>query len=293
MRADPPGTVRAAGAVLWRAADDGPQVALVHRPRYDDWSFPKGKVERGEHILRTAIREVWEETGVWPVLGRRLPTVRYDREGRPKRVDYWAATGDHGAFTPGEEVDEIAWLPLAEAEARLSYPHDAWVLRAFSAGPLRTAAYIIVRHGMAGEKRSWRDDDLLRPLDAQGRAQAAELDDLLACFGPTRVISSATARCLQTVLPYASRIGARVHGEWAVTFGTSKRAGERFAELLADGVPTLVCTHGELVPELIGRAYEELGADPPKDRGLRKGGFWVLHVAGRTLASAERHRTLP
>ncbi|MCO6004785.1 NUDIX hydrolase [Actinoallomurus purpureus] len=290
MTPDPPGTIRAAGAVLWRPGPDGrPLVALVHRPRYDDWSFPKGKVDRGEHVVRAAAREVWEETGVWPVLGRRLPTVRYPRQGRPKRVDYWTATGDDSPFVPSDEVDRIEWLPIADAEERLAYEHDLTVLRAFAAGPSRTTPYIVLRHSSAGEKRDWQEDDLLRPLDGRGRAQAQRLDDVLACYGPTRVISSATARCLETVLPYASRTGTDVRTDWAVTVGTSKAPGDRIAELLADGLPILICTHGELVPELVTRACEELGAPPPDDAKLPKGGFWALQAADGALASIERH----
>ena len=291
MTPDPPGTIRAAGAVLWRPGPDGrPLVALVHRPRYDDWSFPKGKVDRGEHVVRAAAREVWEETGVWPILGRRLPTVRYTSHGRPKRVDYWAATGDDSLFVSGDEVDRVDWLPVGEAKECLTYEHDLTVLREFAAGPIRTTPYIVVRHGSAGEKRDWQGDDLLRPLDARGRAQAECLDDVLNCFGRARVISSATARCLETVLPYAARTGADVRIDWAVTVGTSKAPGDRFAELLAEDVPTVVCTHGELVPEIVSRTCEELGAPAPDDPKLAKAGFWVLQVADGTLASAERHR---
>jgi 8-oxo-(d)GTP phosphatase len=287
---DPPETIRAAGAVLWRPGPGGrPLVALVHRPRYDDWSFPKGKVDRDEHVVRAAAREVWEETGVWPVLGRRLPTVRYPRQGRPKRVDYWAATGEESRFVPSEEVDRIEWLPFAAAEERLSYEHDRGVLRAFAGGPLRTTPYIVLRHACAGQKRDWQEDDLLRPLDERGRAQAERLDDVLTCYGYARVISSATARCLETVLPYASRTAVDIRTDWAVTVGTSKAPGDRIAELLADGVPAVICTHGELVPELVVRGCEELGAPPPEDPRLPKGGFWVLQVADRALASAEHH----
>jgi 8-oxo-(d)GTP phosphatase len=287
---DPPGTIRAAGAVLWRPGPDGrPLVALVHRPRYDDWSFPKGKVDRDEHLVRAAAREVWEETGVWPVLGRRLPTVRYPRGDRPKRVDYWAATGDESRFVPSDEVDRIDWLPLGQAAERLTYEHDRAVLEVFAAGPLRTTPYIILRHADALEKRDWQDDDLLRPLDEEGRAQAQRLDDVLTCYGPTRVISSATARCLETVLPYASRTGSEVRTDWAVTVGASKAPGDRIAEFLADGVPVLICTHGELVPELVSRACEELGASPPEDPRLPKCGFWVFQVADGALASTEHH----
>jgi 8-oxo-(d)GTP phosphatase len=292
--ADAPEPIRAAGAVLWRPGRRGPEVALVHRPKYDDWSFPKGKTKPGEHVLRAAVREVWEESGVWPVLGRRLPAREYEKEQRPKRVEYWAATGNDGDFRPNEEIDRIEWLPVHEAERRLSYEHDADLLREFAAGPNRTTPYIVLRHTSAGDKHEWTDDDVLRPLDARGRAEATELAEALSGYGPARVISSATARCMETVLPYVARMGADVRTEWAFSVGSpmaaSKEAGGRFVRLIGEGLPTLVCTHGELVPELIGRACEALGAPAPEDPRLPKGGFWVLHVADGALASAERHR---
>jgi 8-oxo-dGTP diphosphatase len=282
--------IRAAGAVLWRTGPDGPEVALVHRPKYSDWTFPKGKFKNGEHMLRAAVREVWEETGVWPVLGRRLPVAEYEKDGRDKRVEYWAATGNDGDFRPNEEVDRLDWLTLPAAETRLSYERDVALLQEFAAGgPAQTTPYIVLRHTSAGDKRDWEDDDALRPLDPRGRGEAAELADALACFGPARVISSATARCLETVLPYAYRMGVDIRTEWAFTVGTAKGAGDRFAELLAERVPTIVCTHGELVPELIGRACEELGVADPVEARLPKGGFAVLHTAGGALVSAERH----
>ncbi len=285
-----PEGIRAAGAVLWRPGAEDIEVALVHRPRYDDWSFPKGKFKKGEHALHAAVREVWEETGVWPVLGRRLGTREYQSEGRPKRVDYWAATGGDGVFHPGDEVDRVEWLPAAEAEARLTYERDGDLLREFTSGPPRTTPYIVVRHTSAGDKRDWEEDDLLRPLDRVGRAEAEDLADILGAFGVARVFTSATARCLETTLPYAARTGSDIRTDWAFTVGTSKRAGDRLAELLADRLPAVVCTHGELVPELIRRACEELGTDPPEDPRLPKGGFWVLHTAAGALISAERHR---
>ena len=116
--ADPaePGVIRAAGAVVWRRGAAGTDIVLVHRPRYDDWSIPKGKTMPGEHVLLTAVREVAEEAGVRVALGRRLPTTHYVTEGRPKRVDYWAARPvSPDAFTPNEEVDSLAWLPVADA----------------------------------------------------------------------------------------------------------------------------------------------------------------------------------
>ena len=282
--------IRAAGAVLWRHGEQGPEVALVHRPRYDDWSFPKGKFKKGEHELHAAVREVWEETGVWPVLGRRLATSEYESEGRPKRVDWWVASGGDGDFRPDDEVDRVEWLPPSQAESRLSYERDTGLLREFTSGPPRTTPYIVVRHTSAGDKRDWEEDDLLRPLDAGGRAEAEALADLLGAYGIARVFTSATARCLETMLPYAARTGTDIRTDWAFTVGTSKRAGDRVAELLAEEAPAVMCTHGELVPELIRRAHEELGAEPPEDPRLPKGGFWVLHVAAGALVSSERHR---
>ncbi|MER5954080.1 NUDIX hydrolase [Streptomyces sp. NPDC001893] len=131
--------IRAAGCVLWRRSpyDDVPralhfdrageapiEVCLVHRPKYDDWSHPKGKLKRGEEALAGALREVEEETGFRCAPGARLPTTRYVAGGRPKRVDYWAAEATDGGFTPNREVDRVAWLSPTAARHRLTQPRD-------------------------------------------------------------------------------------------------------------------------------------------------------------------------
>jgi 8-oxo-dGTP diphosphatase len=127
--------VRAAGGVVWRVDDAGVIVTLlVHRPKYDDWSIPKGKVDPGESDEHAAVREVQEETGLRCVLGHELAGTDYiDRKGRPKHVRYWEMTVVGGEFSPTEEVDEVRWLPLAEASAVLTYRHDANVLDSFVA----------------------------------------------------------------------------------------------------------------------------------------------------------------
>ncbi|MGC4953689.1 NUDIX domain-containing protein [Actinomadura citrea] len=282
-----PDVIRAAGALLWR---DGPEFALIHRPRHDDWSLPKGKVDPGEHVLRAAVREIEEETGVVPRLGRRLPTVSYPIGTRTKRVDYWAARPVAvSAFTPNEEVDELVWLPAEEAEARLSYRHDADLLREFLRGPLHTAPLVILRHAQAGEKRAWREADELRPLDEAGRAEAADLAALLLSYGPLRTVSSATARCLETVLPYARRVRVPVETEAAFTVGETNpdQAVERLLSMA--GTPALVSTHGEIVSELIAGLCRKLGEKVPDDTTLDKAEFWTVHLAGGTLAALERH----
>ena len=129
-------TVRAAGGGVWRRSADGHvEVLLVHRPRYDDWTLPKGKAEPGETDVETAMREVAEETGVRPVLGVELSTVRYDdHHGRPKVVRYWAMTtsGQSADFAANDEVDEVRWYPLGQAGEILTYDRDRLVLHALA-----------------------------------------------------------------------------------------------------------------------------------------------------------------
>ncbi len=125
--------VWAAGALPWRDGEHGVEVLVVHRPRYDDWTLPKGKRDPGETDEECALREVEEETGLRGVLGRELPSCDYiDSHGRQKLVRYWEMTGVEGGFAPNEEVDEIRWLPVAEASSLLSYERDHLVLAHFA-----------------------------------------------------------------------------------------------------------------------------------------------------------------
>ena len=124
--------VKASGGVVWRRSGDGDaEVVVVHRPRYDDWSLPKGKLDRDERWEEAALREVQEEVGLRCTLGDELPPVAYrDSKGREKVVRYWLMEPlDGGAFEPNDEVDEMRWLDLHAATALLSYPHDAELVR--------------------------------------------------------------------------------------------------------------------------------------------------------------------
>ena len=289
---DKPPKIPAAGALLWRPAEQGPAVVLVHRPRYDDWSFPKGKCLPGEHVLITAVREVAEETGIEINLGRRLRTVRYLSDGRPKQVDYWAARpaaqaaggtdepAEPAPFTPNEEVDQLAWLPLTAAGDRLSYQHDTEVLSEFASAPAATTSIILVRHASARNKKAWQKaghpDDLTRPLTPLGQVQAKLLGQILSCFGPARVVSSPAERCLATVEPYAALIGGVV--EPAPAFapppeGEPAAKGEPSAEggPSAGGEPSAeggLSAGGESPAE----GGPSAGGEPPAEGGLSAGG---------------------
>ena len=292
------GEIRAAGAVLWRPGPVGPQVALVHRPKYGDWSLPKGKTEPGEHVLLTAVRELAEETGTRVVLGRRLPSTHYLVRGRPKVVDYWAAQAADGpqpGFTPNAEVDQLDWLDGPAARQRLSYPHDAAVLDEFAAGPPDSVPLILVRHASAGSKAEWRaaghPDDLARPLDAAGREQAALLARLLRCYARARVFSSAAERCVATMRRYAAEAAMSVQADRAFTVGAGPVSDtrRRTDEILAGALPAAICGHRENLPLILEEACAVLGAKPPDGPALPPAGFWVLHIGWNALACAEQH----
>jgi len=294
----------AAGAAIWRPAA-GPagdaEVLLVHRPKYDDWSLPKGKSEPDEHILLTAVREVWEETCVRPVLGPRLPTVEYISWGLPKRVSYWSAFSSGHEAVPGSEIDAVSWLPLAQAREQLAETHDDPVISAFR--PRQTVPVILVRHASAGRKADWPGDDEARPLDAQGAADAQALAGLLACFAPAaRVISSPALRCTETVRPFAEGFGGTVEaeaclaraGRSAVFSSRTEQADalrRLFSALVADRRPAVLCLHRENLPGTLAAMLSALGAPAvmPADKSLPKGGFWVVHAAEEELAALERY----
>jgi 8-oxo-dGTP diphosphatase len=278
-------------------------VLLVHRPKYDDWSLPKGKREPGEHVLLTVVREVHEETSVRPVLGPRLRTVEYLARGRPKQVDYWSALSAGDQAAASHEIDAVAWLPWPRGRARLSYPHDADVIA--SLRPRKTVPLILVRHASAGQKGSFPGDDLLRPLDAEGATDAMFLADLLSCFASrARVISSAALRCIQTVRPYAASFGGSVEAEAAlavpgrvgdISFDRTDQADSLrhlVGDLVAAAEPTVVCLHRENLPVALAAACSALGAPPAaadSDPSLPKGAFYVVHGAAGELASLERY----
>jgi 8-oxo-dGTP pyrophosphatase MutT (NUDIX family) len=299
------GEIHAAGCVLWRPGGRGPEVALVHRLRYDDWSWPKGKREPGEHVLETAVREVAEETGITVVLGRRLCSTSYQRGGRLKVVDYWAArpatAGPQAAFVPNDEVDRLEWLPVPAARGRLSYARDADVLDDFVSGPAVTIPCILLRHATAGNKGAWPADDLVRPLDDRGLRDAEILARLLGCYARGRVLSSPAERCVATVRPYAALAGLDIEIEPAFLVGLQAGAPpdwmlparQRIVELVDGSVPAVVCAHRENLPVFLGWACARLGAKVPEGAPLGKGSFWVLHIGGHALVSVERHQAPP
>ncbi len=284
--------IAAAGGVVWRVSDGGVEVALAHRPRYDDWSLPKGKLHKGESALAGAVREVGEEVGSRVAVSRRLGQARYEAFGRPKHVDYWAMRHVGGQFQPSEEVDELRWMPPASAPKWLSYQHDRDVLAAFEQRPLPDAVVLLVRHAKAGKRSEWAGDDRKRPLERAGRRQARDLAGFLRHFMPGRVLSADRLRCVQTVEPVAALLGVGVEPapEFSDESYLADPEGALAARLaLADtDVPAIVCSQGGAIPNLVANLALP---DPPASFGTRKAAVWALCFRDGVAVSADYYRT--
>lgn len=287
-------TIHAGGAVLWRRRDgDGEvELAIIHRPRYDDWSLPKGKVDHAETIQAAAVREIREETGFPAVLGRRLRTVTYPIEYRgttaTKVVHYFAArAGNGGVFEPGDEVDELRWLPVRAVRDLLTYRWDQDVLDRFLALPPNPMVVLLVRHAKAGVRAEWAADDDLRPLTEPGKRQAAALRELLPLFGADRVHSAPLVRCRETVAAVADDLacetkptaGGPMQPEPLLSETSYWRAPERglarlFEIVRAGGTP-VVCSQGGVIPDLVGALAFHGGLDLGEPAS-KKGSVWVL-----------------
>jgi 8-oxo-(d)GTP phosphatase len=281
--------VLAAGAVVF---GPGKRVLLVHRPRYDDWSFPKGKLDPGEHVTSAAVREVEEETGLHVRLGPPLHDQRYPiAGGRMKTVSYWVGRavgdGDVSRYRPNAEIDQVAWVPYDEARTRLSYDHDRDTLREAYPVRRRTHAIVVLRHGDARSRKMWRSqDDRLRPLLQAGRMQAQRVIPLLAAYDVTRIVSSSSTRCVETVAPYSDTTGWKLELQDELSEeDASAESVARIVDELVDGDESaVICSHRPVLPSV----YEALGLE---DSRLAPGGMLVVHVRKGTVVASELHQT--
>lgn len=288
-------TVVAAGCLVTRGTADNTEVLLVHRPKYDDWSLPKGKQEGDEHVIETAVREVQEESGLLVALRQPLPSRHYKVEGQPKDVHYWRAVVrlDKG-FTPTQEVDEIRWLPLAEAARTVSHPKDASLVR--SASDEVGTPFILLRHGHATKRSAWSGEDIERPLNRDGMLQSDRLAPRLAAYGVERVHTSAARRCRQTMIPYAQDAGLAATIEPELTEQAYQvapdQARARVRELLADAVhsgeATVLCGHRPYLPELVDYLIEGTRLSRPQDT-VPTASMLVLSATSEGITALEHH----
>jgi 8-oxo-(d)GTP phosphatase len=267
--------VLAAGGVVWRRPASGePEILVVHRPKYDDWSLPKGKLDVGEHRLAAAVREVYEETGARGAPQVRLRTVNYltGEPGVEKSVEFWSMRllADEG-HDPDAEVDVRQWIPLSTARERLTYAHDRGVVARFETLPPGSTV-VLVRHAWAGSRERWTGPDDERPLDAVGREDAHNAAPLLALFAPERFICAPALRCRATVAPAAELVGIpiEVDGRFAEN-GDPDEALQALRAIAASGPAAVVCSQGGLMRPLLGK-IRSAGGEP----ATPKGAAWVL-----------------
>lgn len=300
-----PSIIPAAGTLPWRRDHAGGlEVLLVHRPRYHDWSWAKGKLDPDEEWPVAAVRETEEETAVPVRLGRPLPPATYtvlDKEGVPavKEVRYWAAipTGPGGRLC--NEIDEVAWLSIREAHDRLDYSRDRDQLRALvqmdKEAELETTPFLIVRHASAVSRASFEGrDDQQRPLDPPGERRAREIIPLLAAYAVQRVGSSPSVRCMATLAPYAASIGRHVKSHGSLSEEDHVLDPVAAAEIthiqLGKRRPRALCGHGPVLPAMLHVLSSRCSASPAGrkaqvmidhaiDLGMAKGEVLVAHVA--------------
>ncbi len=285
-----PALVAAAGAVVLRRTSGSSEVLLVHRPKYDDWSFPKGKLDLHEPARTAAVREVLEETGVQITLGPRLEDHAYlfgPERDRTKVVHYWVGRvrgdDDVSSYAPNEEIDDVRWVDTAKAERLLTYPRDRAKLREALPFERRTHPFVVLRHAQARSRKTWKGDDRERTLTKYGEQQASRLPPTLEAYGVTRLVSSSSRRCWTTLSPYgvAADTAIEVTDVLSEEDATEEGVTDEVDWLLELAEPVVVCSHGPVLPLI----FDALGIDHPH---LDKGAMLVVHHRRGRIAAIER-----
>jgi 8-oxo-dGTP pyrophosphatase MutT (NUDIX family)/phosphohistidine phosphatase SixA len=281
--------IMAAGAVVLRK---GREVLLVHRPKYDDWSFPKGKLDPGEHVTAAAVREVAEETGLQIRLGPPLSTQQYEvsnGQTRTKVVHYWLGwvlgDDDVSKYQPNAEIDRVVWVPLDHAADLLDYRRDRETLEETAAVRKKSHPLVVLRHGKATPRKAWKGEERQRPLAEAGERQAQLLVPVLAAYGVRRVVSSSSRRCWTTVSPYVDVGDLDLHVTTSLSEQDATRESvERHVNRLMEAEePAVLCTHRPVLPWV----YDALGVPDPK---LEPGALLVAHHRRGSLVTVELHR---
>lgn len=288
----------AAGAVCWRVSKKGKaKILLVHRTQHKDVSLPKGKLDPGETLPETAVREIAEETGLIIALGVPLGVVEYTLPGgRDKQVYYWAGEVSADAianstFVSNDEIEELHWVGLKKAREVLSYPHDVDIVdrfgELFAQGRARTFAIIALRHGKAVPGEDWDGPDSTRPLMQRGTDQALSVSQGVAAYRPKRLISSTAERCIRTIAPTSRLTGVAVDEDHDISQDAYRSGGKAVRELVAKRIAkresVVLCSHGPVLPQIISAVAEETGTSGSarlhQAAALATAEYAVLHVS--------------
>ena len=284
--------IQAAGAIVWRRNEsDAIEIALVHRPKYDDWSIPKGKVEGEESLIACAYREVVEETGFAVRFGQSLGSAHYEVNGLPKTVTYWSARllGEQGKPNP-EEVDAVRWMSCEEAKEQLGRDSDRQIVETFQSIEPDTKPLILLRHAKAIERQEWAGEDTDRPLSSLGERQAKRLLTNFLPFAVEEIHSSSAVRCYESITPLARGLNVDFFFTDSLTEEVFHKNNERpfkyVQRLLVNDFTTLVCSHNPILPSIVSAFVDKFGVEVPSTK-LEPGDAWVAHHVEREVVAID------
>lgn len=284
--------IQAAGAIVWRRNEsDAIEIALVHRPKYDDWSIPKGKVEGEESLIACAYREVVEETGFAVRFGQSLGIAHYEVNGLRKTVTYWSARllGEQGKPNP-EEVDAVRWMSCEEAKEQLGRDSDRQIVETFQSIEPDTKPLILLRHAKAIERQEWAGEDTDRPLSSLGERQAKRMLTNFLPFAVEEIHSSSAVRCYESITPLARGLNVDFFFTDSLTEEVFHKNNERpfkyVQRLLVNDFTTLVCSHNPILPSIVSAFVDKFGVEVPSTK-LEPGDAWVAHHVEREVVAID------
>jgi 8-oxo-dGTP diphosphatase len=285
--------ISAAGAVVWRKHKDNfTEVAIIHRPKYDDWSFPKGKLEVGESLIACAHREVLEETNLQTEFGPLLGQVEYFTPDGLKKVTYWSAKViAEKPFRTNSEVDQLKWIPITKVIEVLTNETDKEIFDKFVKVKFNSKPFILLRHAKAITRDEWQGEDDDRPLSSSGQNQAMRLLSTYQVFNIDQIHSSDAVRCYDTVKSMAKGLDIKLEVSSKLSESTYKKDKEKafdyVRELIKEDKSILICSHNPILPKMLNKLTKKSEIEADEDK-LSPADGWVIHRSGKEIIQIDR-----
>jgi len=285
--------ILAAGAVLWRKSEKKKiEVLIIHRSKYDDWTFPKGKAEVGEPLIACAYREVLEETNIETAFGPYLGEVEYLTNDGKKKVSFWSAkVVKEKDFKPNTEVDQLKWVEVTKVKELLTLDTDRKILEQFLQIEPDTKPLILLRHAKAVTRDEWQGEDDDRPLDSYGQNQAKRLLAMYQVFNLEQIHSSDAVRCYDTVVAIAKGLNIKLEVTGKLSESTFKKDKEKAFDYAKDLIKlnesVLLCSHNPILPKMLNKLTKKSEVDADEGKLLPADG-WVIHHIGKEVIQIDR-----
>jgi 8-oxo-dGTP diphosphatase len=286
-------TILAAGAVLWRRGEKKKiEVLIIHRPKYDDWTFPKGKAEIGEPLIACAYREVLEETNIETAFGPYLGEVEYLTNDGKKKVSFWSAKViKEKEFNSNAEVDQLKWVEVTKVKELLTLDTDRKILEQFLRIEPDTKPLVLLRHAKAVTRDEWQGEDDDRPLDSYGQNQAKRLLAMYQVFNLEQIHSSDAVRCYDTVVAIAKSLNIKLEVTGKLSESTFKKDKEKAFDYAKDlmklNESVLLCSHNPILPKMLNKLTKKSEVDADEGKLLPADG-WVIHRIGKEVIQIDR-----